>query len=177
MISPHYNAIRPLLKTGDVIGIPTGNRITQTFQRMFNKSDYGYITHVGILVWRHDRLMVAEMDGRYNVERPLSQYINQNVYIFRPCADINPDLMRQVIDLHLSTAIHYDVMDFIAVGLRTIFGKLINYHPERIICTEFVAKILRYYNPDRFPYPHILTPAEMCDSIAPIVYVIENGEI
>ena len=90
MIIANYHQIRHKLKTGDIIGVATGNRATRLFQWLTCPDKYhADITHIGVLVWRGTRLHVAEMDGRYNVERPMSQYVGayDRIVIFRTGVD------------------------------------------------------------------------------------------
>ena len=97
MIIASYEQTRPYLKTGDLIGVATGNRITKAFQWLFcPEKSYADITHVGVLVWRGNRLHVAEMDGKHNVERPFSQYVSayKRIIIFKTKVDEQQALKR-----------------------------------------------------------------------------------
>jgi hypothetical protein len=172
----NYAEIRPQLKTGDLIAIDTRNRFTRGFQYLFGHKQYAHMTHCGILVWRGDRLMVCEMDGRCNVERPLSQYVAEyDCLFFRP-ANLPESAFIESIDKHLNLVIHYDAMDFIRVGFRVVFGLIVKDNPDRILCTEFATRIYNDAGCNLFNGP-ILQPKEMCERAGPILFSVQRGHL
>lgn len=165
-----YKTIRPQLRDGDLVAVNTGNRLTQWAQRTFGGGRFASITHVGVLVWRGDRLHVAEMDGRYNVERPLSHYINnrQLVGIFRTPSDRTT--MVQSIDRAMQSAIHYDNADFGRIGLRLLTGFKLRDDAKRMVCSQFVTRIYCAAGLSLFDPDDMLTPSEVCAAMPIVVW-------
>lgn len=170
----NYAAIRAQLKTGDLIAIDTRNKFTRGFQYLFGHKQYAHMTHCGIIVWRGERLMVCEMDGRCNVERPLSQYVAEyDCLFFRP-ADLPESAFIKSIDKHLSIVVHYDAMDFIRVGFRVVFGLIVKDDQSRILCTEFAARIYNDAGCTLFN-GYILQPKEMCERAGRVLFSVKRG--
>ena len=173
MIIANYHQIRHKLKTGDIIGVQTGNRATRLFQWLTCREKYyADVTHIGVLVWRGTRLHVAEMDGRYNVERPLSQYVGayDRIMFFRP--DIDQDKALSAINDAMQDIVHYDVSDFFSVGLRVLFGVMADKNKREILCTQFACQILRECGVEIPDYP--LAPAEVCAYLKPPLYEVRR---
>lgn len=173
MIIANYHQIRHKLKTGDIIGVQTGNRATRLFQWLTcPEKYYADVTHIGVLVWRGTRLHVAEMDGRYNVERPLSQYVGayDRIMFFRP--NVDQDKALTAIDDAMQDVVHYDVSDFFSVGLRVLFGVMADKNKREILCTQFACQILRECGVEIPDYP--LAPAEVCAYLKPALYEVRR---
>lgn len=164
-----YGDARQKLKTGDVVAIDTHNPLTKAVQRIFGSVRYEQYTHIGILVWRGDHLHIVEMDGRYNVERPLSQYANagKEILVFR-LSDLDTAKISRSIDMHMRDEIKYDYGSFFSIGARLAFGIGIMDNPKKLVCTDFVLNILKEAGADILKdqiilgNKYLMTPAELC---------------
>lgn len=163
-----YGQARLELKTGDVVAIDTRNPITKAVQRLFTRSKYDRFTHIWILIWRGDHLHVVEMDGRYNVERPLSQYANAGKQILAFRLPVDQAKISKSIDLHMRDEIHYDYGSFFSIGARLAFGIGIADNPKKLVCTDFVLNILKTADIDPLKdqvilgNKYLMTPSELC---------------
>lgn len=140
-----YIQARELIKTGDVVAVG-GNKITAFFQRVGRKqwggvSDYAQYTHCGIAVWIESRLFLYEMDGRYNVYRPLSQYQHKNMAVF--ASHVDESKLRNEVNKSGDVLIKYDAPSFIPIGLRMITGIVLAFNHVRIVCTELLRGVLQ----------------------------------
>lgn len=163
-----YGQARHNLNTGDIVAIDTRNRLTKTVQRIFKPSKYDQFTHIGILIWRGDHLHIVEMDGRYNVERPLSQYANagKQILVFR--LPVDQVKISKSIDLHMRDQVDYDYGSFFSIGARLAFGIGIADDPKKLVCTDFVLNILKAADMDILKDQivlgdkYLMTPSELC---------------
>lgn len=164
-----YSDVRGDLKTGDIVAIDTRNILTRSVQAIFGSPMYAMYTHIGILIWRGDHLHIVEMDGRYNIERPLSQYANagKEILVFR-LSELDTAKISRSIDLHMRDEIKYDYGSFFSIGARLAFGVGIMDNPKKLVCTDFVLNILKEAGIDILKdqiilgNKYLMTPAELC---------------
>lgn len=119
-----YSDIRESIRTGDVIGvegISFGASITRAVQKLGRQGDASNITHIAIAYWIGGRLFVMEMDGKYNVLRPLSQHAQECKLHIYDCPS-DRELVEGLFDKYMSATIHYSQLDNIKTGLRLLFN-------------------------------------------------------
>jgi hypothetical protein len=166
-----YKTIRPTLQDGDLVAVNTGNRLTQWAQKTFGATKWARATHVGVLIWRGDRLHVAEMDGRYNVERPLSHYVNnRQLFSILRAHGVDQVRMACAIDRAMASAIHYDNADFGRIGWRLLTGFKMRDDAKRMVCSQFVSRIYCDAGLSLFKPDDMLTPAEVCAAMPMVIY-------
>jgi hypothetical protein len=168
-----YSDVRGNLLTGDIVAIDTRNKLTRFVQHIFGCGVFEQYTHVGILIWRGDSLHVVEMDGRFNVERPLSQYTNakKSTIVFRLGLDNNA--ISTAINKHMRDEVKYDYSSFFTIGARLAFGLGVSDNPYKQVCTDFIVKILDSAGYKVGDNP-LLTPSELCCKLGKVIYKIDG---
>ena len=114
-----YDEARSLIKSGDVLSFElktTGAFFIRLGQKIAKLSDYK-TTHSAIAWWLGGRLYVLEMDGKYNVLRPFSQYQGLSIHVSRPSTKTE---MVKYYEEFTAKAIHYSAKEIIRIGLRLI---------------------------------------------------------
>lgn len=173
----NYNDIRLEIKSGDIVAIHGKTlfaKITHLVQYLGGLNAESSISHVAVAWWLEDRLYCVEMDGRHNVLRPLSQYVNSNLKI---------DIYKCPVDLvnfannfakATSNSISYDTLMNIQIGLRLLFRiKTKNNDDSSLVCSTFISKWLQWSGwivPSR--YPELPSPAELCKALNSPIYKI-----
>lgn len=137
-----YAAARPLIRSGDVIGVMSRKGplawITRAVMRISGGRPY---THVGISLWQADRLYIVELNGGGNHMRPLSQ-ISEPFDIARPLPDVSAEDVQIAVDFELETHVGYGAASLVLIGLRRLFGQAPR-APWGLVCSGYVLSILR----------------------------------
>lgn len=137
-----YQATRDTIETGDVIfiqGHSIYSKITKGLQYIEGFDTYS-TTHSGIAVWLSGRLFLAEMDGKYNVLRPMSVYSKDILYIHKPKTKSRP--VEELFTILVDTTYHYDIKDFLSIAIHKLFGFYLKDDKNAIVCSEYCAKWL-----------------------------------
>ena len=136
-----YATARPLIRSGDVIGVMSrkGPLAWATRAVMWISGGKPY-THVGIALWQADRLYLVELNGGGNHLVPLSQ-ISQPFDVARPLAGVTDDDVAGAVDAELEHHVSYGVWSLAIIGLRRLFGQAPR-APFGLVCSSFVAGIL-----------------------------------
>jgi hypothetical protein len=137
-----YTELRNTLKTGDLVfiqGTSIYSKITKGLQYLEGFSTYR-TTHCGVVIWLEGRLLLAEMDGKYNVLRPLSQHKEHIIYVYHNQGLIKPvdKLFTDLLDIKLE----YDIKDFLSIALHKLFGFYLKDDKNAIVCSEYCARWL-----------------------------------
>lgn len=137
-----YATARPLIRSGDVIGVMSrkGPLAWATRAVMWISGGKPY-THVGVALWQAGRLYLVELNGGGNHLVPLSQ-ISQPFDVARPLAGISADDVAAAADAELERHVSYGVWSLALIGLRRLFGQAPR-APFGLVCSSFVAGILR----------------------------------
>lgn len=163
-----YQDARPLINTGDIIGIAT-HGVLQTLirwvQRIAGFGRLSDMTHVGIAKWVYGRLFIVEMDGMRNVMRPLSQSEGLRMYVFSN--PVTEDAISGRFDELLDRKIAYGYWDLIRIGFRMIFGleapSVNEVDKDDQVCSHFVLTWLLLAG---WEAPHSMpsepSPCELC---------------
>ena len=164
-----YEAIRTQIKTGDVVAIH-GRGLLPTVIRLVQKigglGDLSTITHTGVAWWIEGRLYMIEMDGLYNVLRPLSQYINQDIPVSIYQCPVSNAMAAQF-ERATANMIRYSLFDLLRIGLRLLSGGKNRHDNERnLVCSTFVARWLQWagWIPP-IGFPNMPSPGELCQAL------------
>ena len=137
-----YAAARPLIRSGDVIGVMSRKGplawITRAVMRISGGRPY---THVGLAMWQAGRLYIVELNGGGNHMRPLSQ-ISEPFDITRPLPGVSPEDVQIAVDFELEEHVGYGTGSLILIGLRRLFGTAPR-APWGLVCSGYTASILR----------------------------------
>lgn len=115
----NYDEVRPLLKTGQSIGVKENSSFLNKATRAFTFSKY---THVGIVKVDSSGVYLAELNGGRNHLIPLSQLRHKKFDVYE-CPEECVDYIEESINRWLRYEIEYGFMAFILIGLM----KLLNY--------------------------------------------------
>lgn len=168
-----YIEARDLIQSGDIIGIEGRTRasgLTRLVQKLGGLEEDANCTHLAIAWWLEGRLYLVEMDGKYNVLRPLSQY-KTNIRWWKCPAD--KEAMRFYFDAMTQDLVHYSMLDNISIGLRLLFG----INPKDSSgenCSDFVVRWLALSGFDMC-LPYNVSPAEVSKSLGKY-QAIDNKE-
>lgn len=164
-----YPQARPLIATGDLIGIQTGTlggRIIQAGQAIA-RLPYSHITHCAIAMWVGTRLMVVEMGPAGNVLKPLSQYAEKRMVVCAPPAGTNLSLFDLGVDHITERHIPYSWLDLVCIGARLLPMRVIDTHgwggdgDADKVCSLLPAMIYRAMGGDVSGIPALAAPAEV----------------
>ena len=137
-----YAAARPLIRSGDVIGVMSRKGplawITRAVMRISGGRPY---THTGLAMWQAGRLYIIELNGGGNHMRPLSQ-ITQPFDVARPLPGVSAEDVQIAVDFELATHVAYGTGSLILIGLRRLFGAAPR-APWGLVCSGYVLSILR----------------------------------
>lgn len=158
---------------GDIVAIDTRFWLTRCVQYMFNNGIYDNYTHLGMLIEKDNILYIAEMDGKYNVLRPFTQYNGYNKIVFR-LNGLNEDKIKSSITKIMASKIEYDYKSFLVIGVRLITKLLMSDNTKKLICTDFISLILKDRGINILD--GLLTPAEACDIINNNSKIIFKGK-
>lgn len=137
-----YEELRKVIKTGDLIflqGTSIYSKITKGLQYIEGFPTYR-TTHCGVAVWLDGRLLLAEMDGKYNVLRSLSQHKDHIVYWYQNQSPEKP--LDKLFSVMLDSELEYDVKDFLSIALHKLFGFYLKDDTRAIVCSEYCARWL-----------------------------------
>lgn len=136
-----YATARPLIRSGDVIGVMSrkGPLAWATRAVMWISGGKPY-THVGVALWQAGRLYLVELNGGGNHLVPLSQ-ISQPFDVARPLAGISADDVAAAVDAELEHHVSYGVWTLVLIGLRRIFGQASRV-PLGLVCSSYAVSIL-----------------------------------
>ena len=137
-----YATARPLIRSGDVIGVMSrkGPLVWATRAVMWISGGKPY-THVGVALWQAGRLYLVELNGGGNHLVPLSQ-ISQPFDVARPLVGVSDDAVAGAVDAELEHHVSYGVWSLALIGLRRLFGQAPR-APFGLVCSSFAAGILR----------------------------------
>jgi hypothetical protein len=137
-----YLDARRLIQSGDVVGVEGnsfGASITRTVQRLAGFGECAKTTHVAMAWWLEGRLYLVEMDGKYNVLRPMSQY-RVPMTLFK-CPEENRAAVKDLFSAMTQDLIHYSMIQNVLTGLRILKRskkEISDAHGEN--CSQFVAR-------------------------------------
>jgi hypothetical protein len=169
-----YAQARPLIKTGDMIGIQTGTlggRIIQMAQ-MIAGLCHARITHIGIAMWIGPRLMLIEMGPGGNVIKPVSQYAGKRMVVCSPPGCTNLSLFDLGADRITERHIPYGFFDLLRIGLRLLPMRLINTRAwggdgdRDKVCSLLPTLIYRHMGGDVSVIPKLAAPAEVVQALS-----------
>jgi hypothetical protein len=173
----NYNDIRLDIKSGDIIAIHGKTlfaRITNLVQYLGGMQKESTISHVGVAWWLEDRLYSVEMDGKHNVLRPLSQYVNDKIKIDIYKCPVDIDILKSNFPKATSDSISYGHWMNVQIGLRLLFRiKSKNNSNSTLVCSTFVSRWLQWsgWNPPKC-YPNMPCPAELCRALGNPIFNI-----
>ena len=137
-----YATARPLIRSGDVIGVMSRKGplawITRAVMALSGGEPY---THVGVALWQSGRLYLVELNGGGNHLVPLSQ-LTQPFNVARPLPGVSPEDVQIAVDFELETHVGYGTASLILIGLRRLFGAAPR-APWGLVCSGYVLSILR----------------------------------
>lgn len=173
MTSIIYTQARPLIRTGDAIGIATGTlggRIVHVGQAIAGLA-HSQITHCAIAVWAGTRLMVVEMGPAGNVLKPLSQYAGKRIVVCAPPAGTNLGLFDLGLDHITERHIPYSALDLIRIGARLLPMRLIDTRgwggdgDADKVCSLLPTMIYQAMGGDVSGIPALAAPAEVVQAL------------
>jgi hypothetical protein len=163
----NYLNCRSSIQTGDIIGVEGTSfmsKVTQLVQRIGRQGEDSAVTHVGIAWWLEDRLYIVEMDGKYNVLRPLSQHAFVAPIRIWKCPVNRLRLINQFA-YWTSRTIHYSITDLFKIGFRLWFGGRRS-EDEDLVCSSFVGAWLRACGWDKLT-TNMPSPSELSKALGP----------
>jgi hypothetical protein len=140
-----YSDIRSEIKTGDIVGIEGtsfASSITRFVQKLGRQGKQSNITHIAIAYWIGENLFVLEMDGKYNVIRPLSVHATATKVHIWECP-VDRKTIEGLFNKYMSKTIHYSMLDNFKTGLRLIFGIKQKDTDSSTNCSIFAFDVLR----------------------------------
>ena len=167
-----YATARPLIRSGDVIGVMSSAgllaKLTRAVMRLSGGKPY---THTGLALWQAGRLYIVELNGGGNHLVPLSQ-ITAPFRVARPLPDVSPEDVQIAVDFELETHVGYGAASLILIGLRRLFGAAPR-APWGLVCSGYVLSILRRlgWSPEGLhPMP---APDEIMRAAGPVIISVE----
>jgi hypothetical protein len=152
-----YSEYSGLIKTGDLIAIPTAHNILGKLTQFFTRNVY---THVGVALWIGGELFVAELNGGRNHLIPIIQLKEFDVYF---CPDGLTDV-EGAIRKWLSYPVDYGFIAFVAIGLLTWLKIKYFVHWRRIlVCSGYCVAI---YETAGWPeFSRVVSPGQLTDQL------------
>lgn len=136
----NYSEVRPLLQTGDIIGVKNSQSKLGKLTQYFTRSDY---THTGMVLRANHGVWLAELNGGRNHLIPLSQLMDMPFDVFEPPVD-NRAYLKTSILRWLRYPVEYGVLAFIAIGIMNYFRiKFFVKLKNMLVCSGFVIRILQ----------------------------------
>lgn len=176
----NYATARPLIRTGDLIGVQTGtpaSHIIHAGQRIAGLAN-AHITHTAIAVWLSDRLFAFEMGPSGNTFKLLSQYAGHRMTVSEPPPGTSVDLIHWAIDKSGERHIPYGWLDLVRIALRVLPLRLIDTRgwggdgPADKPCSLLPAVVYRLAEGDVSVFPALAAPAEAVNAL-PLRFEIE----
>ena len=176
-----YAQIRSQIKTGDIIAIhgrglfPT---LIRAVQKISGLGDLASITHVGVAWWIEGRLYIVEMDGLYNVLRPLSHHIQKREKISIFLCPVPVHAMVAQFESVTMKMFVYGLSDLVKIGLRMLFkySNAKDRDERNLVCSTFVSRWLQQAGwkiPEQFP--SMPSPAEVCRALGQAIWTITRS--
>lgn len=175
-----YSDVRHQIESGDVLAVHGHGlfpAVIRIIQRLSGAGALAGITHVGIAMWLQGRLYSVEMDGRYNVLRPVSQHIKAGfrVDVYRCPVEYSAILAQ--FNRAISSPIHYDFIDLLDIGLRMLLRlRSTNAGDGELVCSTYIARWLQWAEwKVSTCFPAKPGPAEVCGELGEPVFMV-SGE-
>lgn len=151
-----YDIARDQIDTGDVIAVKEKYGVLSAFTRFFTRSDY---THVGIAIWLHDGLWMAELNGGRNHIIPISQ-LSDVPYDVYHCPVEDRSRVDKAITDSLRVRVDYGFAALIPIGLLNFLDVKVFLHARQIlVCSGYCVAILEAAGwPER---SRIISPKEL----------------
>jgi len=135
-----YDEVRPLLATGQIVGVRERHSIAHVLTNLFTGTRY---THVGMISIKECGVYLAELNGGRNHLIPLSQLKDKRFDIYE-CPEECLPYIDQSIEDALREEIPYGFFAFILIGLMDLFNISIKLKGKKLlVCSGFVVSILR----------------------------------
>lgn len=136
----NYTEVRPLLGTGDIIGVKNSKSFTGKLTQFFTRSEY---THVGVVLRVNHGVWMAELNSGRNHLIPLSQLMDMPFDVFEAPVE-NRGYLKTSILRWLRYPVTYSFKAFLAVGFMTYFKvKYFVKVKDFLVCSGYVIKILQ----------------------------------
>lgn len=136
----NYAEVRPLLETGDVIGVRHPYGFIGEATQHFTRSDY---THVGVVLRMANGVWMAELNSGRNHLIPLSQLQHHRFDVYHPPVT-DRGKIRIAIHRWLRYQIEYGVWAFIAIGLMDYFKiKFAVRAKNLLVCSGYLIRIFQ----------------------------------
>lgn len=178
-----YTQARPLIRTGDTIGMSMdtlGGQIIQAGQ-VIAGLEWSHITHCAVAMWVGQRLMVVEMGPAGNVYRPLSQYAGKRMVVCAPPAGTNLSLFDLGVDNITERHIPYGFFDLVRIGARLLPMRLIDTTgwggdgDADKVCSLLPTMIYRAMGGDVSAIPALAAPAEAVEALSVSIEIVESA--
>ena len=165
-----YQKLRKTIRDGDIVGVAGVTwfaRLTAILQKIaYPQSRNTDISHVGIAGWHGDKLFLLEMDGRWNVARPLSQHIEKANFIEVKVSPCGSNAMMSCFSKMMNEAVHYEQVEILQIGLRLLLKVKAKDVKAGEVCSTFATKWLQksgWKPPEEFP--SLPSPSEVIDAL------------
>lgn len=156
-----YDIARDQIQTGDVIAVKERHGLLSMFTRFFTRSDY---THVGIAIWLHGGLWMAELNGGRNHIIPISQ-LSDVPYDVYHCPIEDRDRVEKAITDSLRVRIDYGFPALIPIGLLNFLDLKVFLHARQIlVCSGYCVAVLEAAGwPE---HSRLISPKELVQDLA-----------
>ena len=134
----NYDEVRPLLETGQIVGVMENKSILHKLTHIFTKDK---TTHVGIIKVDSSGVYLAELNGGRNHSIPMSQLTHKRFNVYA-CPDECKPHVEESINRWLRYEVPYGYLTFILIGLNKFFGLKLKGKKGDIVCTGFLVNIL-----------------------------------
>lgn len=136
-----YATARPLIRSGDVIGVMSRKGPLAWAIRVVMRISGGLpYTHVGVALWQGERLYLVELNGGGNHLVPMSQ-ISQPFDVARPLPGVSSDDVAVAVDTELAQHVGYGVWELALIAIRRIFGRAPRM-PLGLVCSSYTMSIM-----------------------------------
>lgn len=123
-----YATARPMIKTGDLIGVLDSHGLLGFLTRFFTRKPY---THTGVATWLGDRLFMADLNSGRNHLTAVSCL--KDFDVCDPPSGLDTYFVWQAIFEWLAKPINYGVLAFLVIGLRCFLGLKTFIHWRKIV--------------------------------------------
>lgn len=154
----NYDEVRPLLETGDVIGVKRKDGTLAKLTQHFTESDY---THIGIILKMTNGVWMAELNSGRNHLIPLSQLQDMQFDVYDPPSCLNRSHIRAAILRWLRFPVEYGFIAFVCIGLMDYFNiKFPVLSKNILVCSGYIVRIFQTAGWDERISP-FQSPAEL----------------
>lgn len=165
-----YAQARPLLETGDVIGVRHPKGLGK-YTQFFTSSDY---THVGVILRMANGVWMAELNSGRNHLIPLSQLKDHRFDVYYPPVS-DRSKIRHAIHRWLRFQVEYGFIAFIAIGLMEYFKiKFVVRSKNLLVCSGYLVKIFQTAGWDSRISP-VQSPRELLSRLE-LKFEVNSGE-